>query len=145
VIVRDHGDAGRWYVVAYEYATAKLAKRAWERAMRRLNLNAGDEGIGIIRLSPSPPGGMPSGTRLPAVVCVTLDEPTAEKADRLLSVGGDPFTPVDGFADAIILRRLRVLQTHQGQTGRMIIRRPEKRGMELDREGHLRPHERGQG
>ena len=66
-----------------------MAKRAWERAERGLDLSSGDEGIGIVRMAPGGGGAMSTGAPLMThtVVLVTLDEATAHKAQRLLRDG----------------------------------------------------------
>lgn len=141
MITRDVG-AMRWYVVAVSYPSALQARRAWERAERKLDLRAGDEGIGLYRLAPDPaapgPDVLVSGKPVDAhgVVAVTLDEATARKAERILRDGA-PWTPEPGFADALIARRARVVLAHAGETGRVLIRRPEGRGGKLDREGTM--------
>jgi hypothetical protein len=148
MIVRDHGESGgRWYLVAVHYPSAMMARTAWERAERKLDMSAGDEGIGLIRLAPNPEAsrlrtGAPQGVQ--PIVAMTLDEPTAAKAERLLR-DGTPWEPESEFLDALILRRLRILAEHRGETGRLIIRRPEGRGATLDREGELHEHEPGHG
>lgn len=136
MIVRDHDQGGRWYVLTVAYPTGQMAKRAWERLERKLDMSAGDEGIGIYRLMPNPEGGRATGVQEPAVACVTLDEPTAAKAQRLLGDGRE-FEPALDFADALIARRARVVLAHHGQTGRLMIRRPEGRGAELDAHGRM--------
>jgi hypothetical protein len=132
----------RWYVVGVAYPSALQARRAWGRAERKLDLSQGDQGIGLYRLAPDPavpgPSSLVSGKPhdAHAVVAITLDEPTARKAERLLR-DGDAFEPTPGFADAMIARRARVVLAHAGETGRLVIRRPEGRGAKLDREGTM--------
>jgi hypothetical protein len=147
MLVRDHGDGGRWYVVTVHYPTAVQAKGAWERCERKLDLSLGDQGIGITRLAPNPSTrtrstGVPEGAH--AVAAVTLHESTARKAERLLR-DGTPWRPRDDFADALILRRAQVVAEHAGETGRLIIRRPEGRGAALGAMGDLREQEPGRG
>lgn len=145
MIVRDFALGGRWYVLTVAYPTGQMAKRAWERLERKLNLSAGDEGIGIYRLTPNPAGGRMTGAgQEPAVACVTLDQPTAEKAQRLL-LDGREFDPAEDFADALIARRARVVLQHQGQTGRLVIRRPEDKGGALDPKGQMYEQGAGEG
>lgn len=149
MIVRDHGEGGRWYVVAVHYPSALQAKRAWERAERKLNMGAGDGGIGLMRLDPRAGGG-PEGRLCDGypVVGVTLDEAAARKCERVLR-DGVTWTPTDGFADAVIARRARVLldaqRERRGATGRLVIRRPEDRGATLDRRGRMHEPEPGRG
>jgi hypothetical protein len=135
----------RWYLVAAAYPTAVMARRAWERCERKLDLSAGDEGIGLYRLAANPEGGLESGSEgRPAVVAVTLDEATGRKAERLLR-DGEPWEPTEGFANAMIARRARVVTAHAGETGRLIIRRPEGKGGSLDPLGRMREQDPGQG
>lgn len=134
-MIREHGGV-RWFVEARSYPTAVMARAAWERAERGLDLSAGDEGIGLYRVAPNPAGGLRSGaTQAHAVVVATLHEPTARKALRLLK--GEPWEIDEAFADSLIARRARVVVDHAGETGRLKIRRPEGRGGTLDRVGRM--------
>jgi len=140
ITARDHGHAGLWYLVAVHYPTALQAKAAWEHAERKLIRRPGDEGIGVYRLSPNPDSaawesGAPADAH--AVVAVTLDEQIARKAERLLR-GGTGWTPTDSFADALILRRAKVVTTVGDTGGRLVIRRPDGRGGHLTPEGDMR-------
>jgi hypothetical protein len=140
ITVRDHGFGGLWYLVAAYYPTALQAKTAWEHAERKLIRRPGDEGIGVYRLGPNPESdtwesGAPADAH--AVVAVTLNEPTARKAERLLR-GGTSWTPTDSFADALILRRAKVVTATGDTGGRLVIRRPEGRGGHLTPEGDMR-------
>lgn len=140
----DLGEGGTWYVVTAYYPVAVIARRAWERVNRLVGRARGDEGIGVIRLSPRAGGGpgggasvsddLPSGAH--PVVAVTLDRATAEKVERLLH-DGEPWTPTDDFALAMIARRARVVAAHPGETGRVVFRRPDGRGAEFDWSGNL--------
>lgn len=146
MMVRDLGDGGRWFVVAVHYPSALQAKRAWERINAKLDMRAGDEGIGIVRMSPAgtgSPSGAPPDTH--AVVGVSLHKPTARKMERLAR-DGTAWEPLPDFADAVILRRARVVvATDPARTGRVVIRRPEGRGAQLDQSGVLYEPEGGQG
>lgn len=127
----------RWFVEARSYPTAVMARAAWERAEAKLDMSAGDEGIGLYRVAPNPEGVLRSAeTQAHGVIVVTLHEPTARKALRLLK--GEPWEIVEGFADSLIARRARVVVEHAGETGRLKIRRPEGRGGQLDRAGRMR-------
>ena len=127
----------RWFVEARSYPTAVMARAAWERAEAKLDMSAGDEGIGLYRVAPNPEGVLRAGeTQAHGVIVVTLHEPTARKALRLLK--GEPWEIVEGFADSLIARRARVVVEHAGETGRLKIRRPEGRGGQLDRAGRMR-------
>jgi len=127
----------RWFVEARSYPTAVMARAAWERAEAKLDMSAGDEGIGLYRVAPNPEGVLRAGeTQAHGVIVVTLHEPTAHKALRLLK--GEPWEIVEGFADSLIARRARVVVEHAGETGRLKIRRPEGRGGQLDRAGRMR-------
>ena len=57
MLVRDLGAGGKWYVVAVHYPTAKMAKTAFERVNAKVDMRAGDEGIGVTRLAPNPNSG----------------------------------------------------------------------------------------
>jgi len=147
MIERDFGEGGHWYIVAVSYPTALQAKNAWMHAESKLTRKAGDEGVGVTRLAPNPAlntsaTGVPSG-RHPVVV-VTLDLATAQKAQRLLH-DGEPWTPEPDFADALIYRRVRVMAEHEGETGRVVIRRGEGAGASIGRDGVLHEHDPGQG
>jgi hypothetical protein len=144
--VRDKGKGGRWYVIAVHYPTALMAKRAWERCQSKLNLASGDEGIGVVRMSPrhaTPDPSMDIGN-LPddvhSVVAITLHEPTAHKCERLVR-DGTPWTPSDAFADTLIYRRVKVVMETQrrqpGSKGRLVIRRPESCGAQMDALGNV--------
>ena len=127
----------RWFVEARSYPTAVMARAAWERAEAKLDMSAGDEGIGLYRVAPNPEGVLRAGeTQAHGVIVVTLHEPTVRKALRLLR--GEPWEIVEGFADSLIARRARVVVEHAGETGRLKIRRPEGRGGQLDRAGRMR-------
>ena len=127
----------RWFIEARSYPTAVMARAAWERAEAKLDMSAGDEGIGLYRVAPNPEGVLRAGeTQAHGVIVVTLHEPTAHKALRLLK--GEPWEIVEGFADSLIARRARVVVEHAGETGRLKIRRPEGRGGQLDRAGRMR-------
>jgi hypothetical protein len=127
----------RWYVEVREYPTAIMAKRAWERAERKLIRGPGGEGIGVTRLAPNPAGGLSTGLSGHAVAVVTLDEATIAKAQRLLS-DGKTCAPTDGLIDALIARRARVVLSQVGGgEGRLVIRRPEQRGAEFNRLGDV--------
>lgn len=146
MIVRDLGAGGRWYVVAVHYPSALQAKRAWERAERKLDLSAGDEGIGLYRMSPRDRGGTiesgaPEGVH--PVAAITLDERTARKAERLLRDGAS-WAPRPDFADALIVRRARVVTAQTGE-GRILIRRPDARGARLDSRGVMHERKPGRG
>jgi len=147
MLKRDFGQGGLWYVVAVSYPTALQAKNSWARAERMLTMKAGDEGVGVTRLAPNPdPSSIRTGAprdRHPVVV-VTLDEPTAEKAQRILH-DGEPWTPEDDFADALIYRRVRIMAENEGQEGRLVIRRGEGAGASIGRDGVLHEQEPGQG
>jgi hypothetical protein len=136
----DLGEGGTWYVVTAHYPAAVIARRAWERVNRLVRRARGDEGIGVIRLSPRTGGGASVSDDLPSgahpVVAVTLDRATAEKVERLLH-DGEPWTPTDDFALAMIARRARVVAAHLGETGRVVVRRPDGRGAEFDSSGNL--------
>lgn len=148
MIVRDYGEAvpepvRRWYLVAVTYPSAKQAKAAWEEAERKL-IRGSDHGIGVMRLLPpgSNPGGMvdsgaPEGGH--PVIAVTTEFHYVEKIERILR-GGVPFEPEPGFADAIVARRARVvLEAAQREAGpgRVVIRRPEGRGAQMDEHGEM--------
>jgi hypothetical protein len=151
MLVRDLGQGGKWYVVAAHYPTATMAKKAWERLNAKLDMRAGDEGIGITRLAPNPgpdtiASGVPAGRH--SVVGVTLHAFTAIKTKRLLS-DGTAWQPSTQFADALIIRRARIVQEQTrrrpGATGRVVIRRPEGRGASLRPTGETDEPEPGQG
>ena len=78
------------------------------------------------------------------IAIVTLDEKVLRKAQRLLS-DGTPFEATGGLVDALIARRARVVGDHAGEKGRLIIRRPEERGAQFDRFGHVREPDPRQG
>lgn len=140
MITRDIGGY-RWYVETVAYPSALMAKRAWERAERKLLPGKGNEGIGVTRLAPNPAGG--ASVRADgaigghAVAIVTLDARVLAKAQRLLS-DGEEFEPADELVDALIARRARVVveQAAAGE-GRLVIRRPEQRGAEFNRLGEV--------
>lgn len=135
-MIREHA-GHRWFVEARSYPTAVMARAAWERVEGKLNQAAGDGGIGVYRVAPNPAGGLRSGeTQAHAVVVVTMHEPTAKKAVRLMR--GESWEIGEDFADSLIARRARVVMAHPGETGRLKIRRPEGRGAHLDRAGHMR-------
>lgn len=143
-----------WYVEARHYPTSLMAKRAWERAESKLILGPGDEGIGVTRLAPNPgENTIPSGLdeSMHAVVVVTRDLRSMEKAKRLLS-DGTPWDPVDAFCDALIARRTRMLQGRLAYTlsqrpggGKVTIRRPEERGARVYESGEVREPRPGRG
>jgi hypothetical protein len=135
-----------WYVEARAYPTAIMAKRAWERAERKLIRGPGEEGIGITRLAPNPAGGLSSGLEGGhAVIVVTLDERMLTKAQRLLS-DGRVWEPHPELVDAMIARRARVVVGQAGSgEGRVVIRRPEQRGAEFNRLGEVFEAGPGQG
>jgi hypothetical protein len=140
MIVRDLGPAGRWFVVTVHYPSATMAKHAWERVDRKIKDRSGVNGFGILRLSPAEdaPGRLASGAPrgVHPVVAVTLAEAMAHRIARLLRDGAE-WEPTPDFADAMILRRARVVTEHAGEVGRLKIRRPEQRGAQLDREGRM--------
>jgi hypothetical protein len=148
MIERDHGEGGHWWVVAVHYPTALMAKRGWERINDRMTMQPGEEGIGVYRMTPKTQrgdidSGAPEGVH--PVVVVTLDENAAHKAQRLLR-SGTAWTPLPGFADALILRRARVMLAQRGQgEGRLVIRRPDDRGARLDETGTMTEQEPGRG
>jgi hypothetical protein len=146
MIVKDFGDAGTWYVTTVGYPTALMAKRAWERAERKLTLGP-DKGVGVLRFAPNPGADkLSSGLGCHCVAVVTKDEATCKKGERILNVPGSwPETPEDGFVTSLILRRARVIDQHAGQAGRLIMRRPEGRGAELDQRGIIHEPDPGQG
>lgn len=132
----------KWYLVAVHYPSALQARRAWERVQRK---SLG--GAGTIRMAPAAGGqalasGAPEGV-YPVVVTTDKIE-VASKARRVLS-DGTPWTPTDDFADAMILRRLRVLAEHTGETGHVVFRRPENRGATMDYKGNVHEPEPGRG
>jgi hypothetical protein len=146
LVVRDHGDGGLWYLVAVHYPAPLMARTAWERCEHKLDLTNGDQGVGLYRLAPNPeastsPTGAPKNAH--CVVAVTLDEATALKAQRYLR-DGTAWLPEPDFADAMILRRAKIVSEHAGETGRVIIRRPEGRGGSLTPKGDMR-EQTGQG
>lgn len=149
MIVRDHGQGGRWYVVTVSYPTPLMAKRAWERCERKLDMSVGDAGIGLYRLTAAEhqlegplATGIPTGAH--AVAAVTRDSQTARKTRRLLNDGIEcELRP--SFADALITRRARVVLAHAGETGRLIIRRPQDRGAKVDPFGGMHEHKPGHG
>ena len=148
MITRDH-PTGHWFVVARSYPTAFMARMAWERTEEGLDLSQGDEGIGIMRLAPREDGGAPTGAPegQQAVVVITVDEPTAHKAERLLR--GNEWEPTPDFMDALIWRRTRLVgdidAAHPGQGGRLVIRRPDRLGALLDPSGIVHEQEPGRG
>ena len=148
MLIRDLGDGGRWFIVATHYPSAMQARRAWERCERKLDLSAGDEGIGLMRIAPNPDatGTAPSGAPadMHGVIAVTLDGPTARKAERLLK-DGIAWEPTSPFADALILRRARIVAANEGKTGRVILRRPENRGAALSLDGEIHEQIGGDG
>lgn len=152
--VRDLG-GGRWYVVCAHYPTALMAKTAWERCQSKLNMQAGDQGIGVIRMSARMEstghpemdlGDLPANAH--PVVAVTLHEPTARKCERLLR-DGTPWTASDDFADTLIFRRTKVVlearRKRPGSKGRLVIRRPEGRGAMVDTSGNVYEQPGGEG
>ena len=150
MIERDFGAGGHWWVVAAHYPTALMAKRAWERINDRLTMQPGEEGIGVYRMTPKTQGGSiesgaPDGVHPVAVV--TLDERMARKA-ALMMRNGTSWDPTQGFADALIARRARVMLTQQqlqASEGRLVIRRPEGRGARLFETGVMKEQEPGRG
>lgn len=155
VIVRDYGQghSQRWYVVAVHYPSALQAKRAWERVEHKIHHEAGDQGIGVLRMAPDPEvlaGRRPyteSGAPLDAhgVIAVGMHEPTVKKAERLLR-DGTPWTPTENFIDAVVARRAHVVTGYAGQgRGRLVIRRPTGRGAALDPTGEMHEPEPGKG
>lgn len=140
----------RWYVEVVGYPSALMAKRAWERAERKLIRGPGEDGVGVTRLAPNPAGGVPTradGDRAPshAVAVVTLNERMIVKALRLLS-DGESFEPTSELVDGLIARRSQVMvsQIDAGQ-GRIIIRRPEERGAQFNQLGELNEPPPGRG
>lgn len=130
-------NGGTWYIVAVHYPTTVMAKKAWERAQRKLSVTAGDAGIGVLRMTPRPGGGRATGAPRDVypVVALTRDEATAQKAEHILN-DGESWMPNDDLSLSLIARRARVVLEHTGQgAGRLVIRRAEGRGAELDREG----------
>ena len=146
ILIRDHGRGGLWYLVPVCYPTAMMARAAWERAERKLVRRPGDEGVGVFRLQPDPTGnwesGSPKGAH--AVVAVTLSEPMARRAESLLR-NGKGWMPSESFADALILRRSKVVTSTGDSGGRVVIRRPEGRGGRLTPEGDINEQAGGQG
>jgi hypothetical protein len=144
MIVREI--AGRtWYVEVREYPSGLMAKRAWERAERKLKRGPGEDGIGVTRLAPNPAGGIPTGLSGPAVAIVSLDEPIMLRAQRLLKDGTE-FEPSGALADALIARRARIVLARAGRgEGRVSIRRPEDRGAEFNLLGETFEPKPGQG
>lgn len=146
--VRDHGAGGVWYIVARHYPSALMAKRAWERVNRKLVLGQREQGIGVQRLGPVPPGedpgSLPSGAPegVHPVVAASLNPNLARRADRLLHDGTE-WQPTPDFADAVLLRHARIGMTHGA--GKNVIRRPEGRGGRLTPDGVLHEHEAGRG
>lgn len=140
MITRDIG-GHRWYIETRSYPSALMAKRAWERAERKLLPGKGNEGIGVTRLAPNPAGGVSvraDGARSgDAVVVVAMDAKVFRKAQRLLADGVE-FEPAEGLVDALIARRAQVMveQAASGE-GRIVIRRPEQRGAEFNRLGQV--------
>ena len=137
-----------WYAVMVHYPTAYMAKKAWERADKKLIADSDGMGLGLTRLGPNTDpsdiaAGSPEGVY--PVVAVTLDQKMANRAVRALS-DGTPFEPTDGFLQALILRRAKFVLEHAGEgPGRYSIRRPENRGAKLDDEGNIIEPEPGQG
>lgn len=144
--------AGRtWYVELREYPSALMAKRAWERAERKLIRGPGEDGIGVTRLAPNPAGGVPTGLSGHAVAVVSLDHSIMLRAQRLLKDGTE-FTPAEALSDALIARRARVVVGQVSaveeigkQGGRLTIRRPDGRGAEFNRQGEVFEPDSGQG
>ena len=147
MIARDIGGQ-TWYVVARHYPTALMARRAFDRLEAKLDLSMGDEGIGLYRMSPRTNGGnLDSGITVDdahPVVAVTLDLATARKADRL-SRDGAEWEPLPDFCNALIARRARVVMAHAGETGRLLIRRPDEGGARLYQDGSMRERDPGRG
>lgn len=156
MMTRDLGQGGKWYVVCVHYPSALMARLAWERCQARLSLAAGDEGIGLVRMSartrpvPGRPemdvGELPDNAH--PVVAVTLSERTAQKAERLLR-DGTPWVPTDDFADTLIFRRAKIVTEAQrqrpGSKGRLVIRRPDERGAFVDGAGNVHEQPGGEG
>jgi hypothetical protein len=146
MMARDF-QGSRWYVVTVHYPTGFMAKRAWERAERKL-LGGKDDGVGVTRLAPNNLAPNPIRTGAPPdkhpVTVVTRDLERAQAAERLLR-DGEAWEPVPDFADALIARRARVIAQHEGETGTLIIRRPDKRGAFLDGRGVVREQPPGRG
>lgn len=146
IVGRDIG-GHRWYVVAAYYPTSTMARRAFDRLEAKLDLSAGDEGIGLYRLSPKVEGNVESGIPrddVHPVVAVTLDERTARKAERLAR-DGVGWEPLPDFCNALIARRARVVVAHAGETGRLLIRRGDKAGASLYPDGTMRERDPGRG
>jgi hypothetical protein len=144
VIERQIGNI-TWYVTAVSYPTAIMSRRAWERAMRRLDMSKGDAGIGVTRLAPYPRGeiktGAPAGQYI--VIAVSMNEKTSRKAGRLLRDGKE-FEPTPDFVSTLILRRIRMAKA-QATPGRVTIQRPEGRGATIDQLGNLKEAPPGEG
>jgi hypothetical protein len=129
-----------WYVEAAHYPTAIMAKRAWERAERKLILGPGEDGIGVTRLAPNPDPaaistGAPPGAHIVAVV--TLNQGIVPRAIRALR-DGTSWDPPPEFCDTLIHRRARMMLAQvDSDRGRVVIRRPEGRGAHLRIDGEL--------
>ncbi|HEY1437404.1 MAG TPA: hypothetical protein VGG82_07865 [Casimicrobiaceae bacterium] len=140
MITRDI-DGTRWYVVAAHYGSKEQAKRAWERIQAQM-MPGPDTGLGVVRLAPHPKQGDPKLMTLGAppgrhvVVANTYNNITATGVEMLLR-GGTVFDVKPDFADALIARSTQMRDEHTGGPLRVVRRRHEDAGAEIDAAGNV--------
>ena len=127
-----------WWWCSARYASALMARRAWERVERKLPRGS----LGIYRHGPSDNPGV-------IVSAVSTKRSEIERVARLLRDGDDERLPVE-LLDSMIMRRARVVidETRGGTldvSGRVKIRRPEDAGAALDRSGVMHEQRPGRG
>jgi hypothetical protein len=136
VIERRIGDH-TWYWTSARFATAYMAKQAWERVERKLPRGS----LGIYRHGPArePEVGV-------LVSAVSLDADQVQKVAGLLTVGTHEPLP-DQIVDALIARRADVVMSAAAagkDSGRFKWRRPGT-GARLTPDGQMIEREPGQG
>lgn len=117
-----------WYVVSALFATAYMARQAWEEVERKVPQG----GLGIYRHGPD------SELRGRVVTVVSLDRRQVLRCCRLLRLGAD-YALDEPTLRGLIGRRARVVLDHAGEpAGRVKWRRPEERGATLNPDGTMR-------
>lgn len=127
IIERDFGDGLVWYIASVQFATSYMARQAWEHVERKVSRGS----LGLYRHGPTENPGT-------IVSCVSLDRAQLLRCARLLRTGED-YALDETTMRALCARRARVVLEHArgGESGRMLLRRPEGRGAEMTKDGRM--------